>query len=275
MTLVNHETGEIIDTIDADEARRLTDAAQHEFRSSREHFDRAWSLIEQAVEGGGHVALGYRSPGDYLHAEFDGVLSGLDVTERRVAVRTMTDWGLSTRAIAPVIGVSHVQVTKDRHAGGNPVTTSPKNPAAEPTSTVSSESTSVADTQQEPEGGSTDAAAKPVTDGTAPAAPPPPIVGIDGKTYARPTPKPLKPVVDEVAWTEQDRAEELASNLAVNISLLYALTNPERRAEFIANWHLGVDHRPVLGQKYVHPTYMREIADALRIFADEWEHARV
>lgn len=184
MTLVNHETGEIIDTIDADEARRLTDAAQHEFRSSREHFDRAWSLIEQAVEGGGHIALGYRSPGDYLNAEFEGVLAGLDVTERRLAVRTMTDWGLSTRAIAPVVGVGQRTVVRD--IAGESYGSPAPNSAPGPTSKVSSESTLEAESQQEQEGGSTDAASKPVTDGTAPAAPLAPVVGIDGKTYSRP-----------------------------------------------------------------------------------------
>lgn len=89
-----------------------------------------------------------------------------------------------------------------------------------------------------------------------------------------PTP-PLKPVVSEDEWTQQDRAEELASDLAAHLSLLFALTVPERRAEYIANWHLGVDHRPVLGQKYVKPSVMREIADALHTFASEWENANV
>ena len=105
MTVVNTETGEIVDTIGVTEARRLTTEAQNEFRSSRDHFDRAWSLIEEAVNGGGHIDLGYRSPSDYLHAEFDGVLSGLDVPSRRTAVRTMTEWGLSTRAIAKPLGL--------------------------------------------------------------------------------------------------------------------------------------------------------------------------
>jgi len=113
MTIVNTETGEIVETIGADEARRLTTEAQNEFRSSAEHFNRGWSLIEQAVEGGGHVDLGYRSPGDYLHQEFDGVLSGLDVAARRVAVKAMDAWGLSARAIAPVVGISRETVRRD------------------------------------------------------------------------------------------------------------------------------------------------------------------
>lgn len=114
VTVVNHETGEIVETIGVDEARRLTTEAQNEFRSGAAHTARAWELVEEAVMGGGHIDLGYRSPGDYLQAEFDGVLAGFNIAERRLAVRTMTGWGLSVRAIAKAADVSVGTVHADQ-----------------------------------------------------------------------------------------------------------------------------------------------------------------
>lgn len=245
--IVNTETGEILETISADEARRLTTEAQNEFRSSREHFDRAWSLIEQAVEGGGHVALGYRSPGDYLHAEFDGVLAGIDVASRRTVVRTMTGWGLSNRAIAAPLGVSHVQVIKDRASGGNPVTTSPEPtfisatdalaemnnlssveadelPAEESESIDSGPMSGTADTIEEPgadavssdSAGEEDEGSLRAVPKSTPPAPPAPsnVIGIDGKTYKRPEKKaprrrPLPDAARDAGWELRKSVERL------------------------------------------------------------------
>lgn len=170
MSVVNIETGEIIDPMDAAEARRLTTEAQSEFRSAVDHFGKGWSLVQRVVEGGGWQALGYRSPGDYVSAEFDGALASLNVAERRIAVREAAALGYSTRAIAPVVGVTRQQVSKDLRAGGNPVATS-----------------------QAPESG---AALGPVpveahkprqAEVVDPPPTPAPVVGIDGKTYSRPT----------------------------------------------------------------------------------------
>lgn len=293
MTVVNTETGEITETIPAAEARRLTTEAQNEFRSSREHFDRAWSLIEQAVTGGGHVALGYRSPGDYLHAEFDGVLSGLDITERRLAVRTMTEWGLSTRAIAPVIGTSHMSVKRDREAGVTPAGVTPVTPEPEPTFVSATEALATLATQGaspdaedpapveqesneapadvQPEGEGAPSSATEVPSNASPR-PPATVTGIDGKTYLRPVPASRpKPAADE--FTDHDRAEELARNLARNLSLLYALTSPERRAEYIATWREGTADLKPLGWDFITPAHMRELSAALLDFASEWEKA--
>lgn len=266
MTVVNHETGEIVETIGAGEARRLTTEAQNEFRSSREHFDRAWSLVEQAVEGGGHLELGYRSPGDYLHQEFDGVLSGLDVTSRRVAVRTMTDWGLSTRAIAQPLGVSRETVRRDA-AGDTSVSPAPPLPTfAEHVEEFVSARDALAESE------AIDVPAKVECDRPRPT----PVLGRDGKTYQRPTPSP-KPTsnlraVDESEWSDQDRAEELARNLSRNLSLLYALTNPERRAEYIATWDAGTRDLAPLGAEFITPKHMRDLSAALIDFASEWEN---
>lgn len=195
--LVNHSTGEIVDTIGADAARRLTTEARNEFTSAADHFERGWAKVEQAVQGGGHLDLGYRSAGDYLHAEFDGVLSGLDVTARRIAVKTMTSWGLSTRAIAPVVAASFKTVARD---AASPVSGDTPEPVA--VTEADDKAERLADDVPvaiQPEGGQELASAvrahpsspKGAADadaGTCGATPPyrPPVTGIDGKTYAAP-----------------------------------------------------------------------------------------
>lgn len=161
MSTVNVTTGEIFDVIDPSEARELTTQAQTEFRSAGEHFDRAWSLVEQAIQGGAHVALGYRSVGEYLHEEFAGVLAGLDVAARRVAVKELSGYNLTTRAIAPVLGVGQSTIDRDvqvTRAGSPDI-------APAPTLSVVTDS--------------------PACDLPAPATPPDTVIGIDGKTYPR------------------------------------------------------------------------------------------
>ncbi|WP_436702162.1 hypothetical protein [Nocardioides sp. BYT-33-1] len=247
--LVNEVTGEIVETIGADEARRLTTEAQNEFRSSAEHFNRAWSLIEQAVEGGGHIVLGYRSPGDYLHAEFDGVLSGLDVSARRIAVKTMTEWGLSTRAIAKPLGVSKTTIERDIHQVAHvgqvdptftsatdalaeinktsqdaPETPLAENGISEPAEATEAEGPEPALSLSQVITGEAAGEVPAVDDpgdaiqperGADLASPPAPsnVVGIDGKTYKRPTPKASRrsPLTDSFWRTVHEARKKVES----------------------------------------------------------------
>lgn len=258
---VDTTTGEIVETIGSTEARRLTTEAQNELRSSRDHFEKAWSLIEQAVKGGGHLDLGYRSPGDYLHTEFDGALAGLDVAARKVAVRAMANWGLSTRAIAPVVGANQSTVARDlspRDADASPAPQSPESVDGGEAVTDSGQTLATADGVIIAETQHVDIE-------------PRAVVGIDGKTYTRPAPTPKRANTDLPEWSDQDRAEELAQNLAGHVSALWALTVPERRAEFIHMWELGTRDSFVLGAEYVTANRLRSLSAALLTFADEWE----
>lgn len=287
MTVVNTETGEIIDWIDADEARDITAQAQTEFRSAADHFDRAWSLVEQAVQAGAHIALGYRSPGDYLATEFDGVLSGLDVASRRVAVRELATYGLSTRAIAPVVGASHMTVQRDRETAPVTSVTPPQTPAPEEGEASARDTTSAP--ADAPAGDPTedvttvapnvDEAASdsaPGTDGAdvrpdEPCRPAPTttlatVTGIDGKTYTRPTPVP-KPQRSG----EQQNAEENSRTLASSLIFLLAFQHPNQRDAARDQWVVGSDAVSPTNRDYVTPNRMRQAADGLARLADEWE----
>jgi hypothetical protein len=81
-------------------------------------------MIREAIELRDDLALGYRSPGDYIRDRFGSALSKLGLDLRREVVRELTDAGLSTRAIAPVVGVSHMTVSRDRERV-TPVTREP------------------------------------------------------------------------------------------------------------------------------------------------------
>lgn len=276
MTAVNTETGEVLDLLDEREAERLTQRIALKLDAMADTYAGVMPLIREAIERRAYLALGYDGVSAYVSDRFGDTLAKLNVGMRREVVHELTEAGMSTRAIAPVVGVSHMTVKRDQ-AGVTPVT--PQTPAALAAGATppreAAESPKVA-----PAEGTRDAAASAGTaDATAttpgaenPGISRPPVVGLDGKTYTRPALKqPMQ--VDEAEWDAQDRAEELAANLASNLSLLFAVTDADRRAEYIANWRRGTDDRPVLGSQFVTPKHMRELSAALLTFADEWENA--
>lgn len=262
MTVVDHRTGEIIE-FDRAAAERRAERITLRLDAIAENYRMVLPMIREAIEKRDDIALGYRSPGDYVSDRFGQSLAGLGVEVRRAVVGELTEAGLSTRAIAPVVGISNKTVHEDQRRV-TPVT--PQTPQGEAARESGPQAPEAAKPVERPRGEPSSAAPRPAA--------PRPVTGIDGKTYARPEPKPrpvAAPADDE--FTEQDRAEELAGNLARNLSLLYAVTNPERRAEYIAAWVPGTRSRPTLGQNFVTPRHMRALAEALQTFATEWEHA--
>lgn len=116
MTLVNHDTGEIIE-YDRPAAERRAQQIEARLSAIGESFAVAMEKIREAIELRDDIALGYRSPGEYVSARFGRALSGLPVEMRREAVRELTEAGMSTRAIAPVVGVDYSTVARDVSAG--------------------------------------------------------------------------------------------------------------------------------------------------------------
>lgn len=78
------------------------------------HLDVAWGLIKQAYYGRADIALGYKSWDDYCKGEFHGAQLRLPLDKRREVVKTLTEAGLSTRAIAAAVGASRPTVMKDQ-----------------------------------------------------------------------------------------------------------------------------------------------------------------
>lgn len=171
MSLVDTETGEIV-ALDPGAAERRAMKISLRLDTIADNYDAVMPMIREAISLRDDVALGYRSPGDYVRDRFGNALSRLGVEVRREVVRELTEAGLSTRAIAPVVGVSKSQVATDREQ-------------------VSS--TGHLPERPEPE--------------------PPPVTGIDGKSYPKAAPNTRtkrSPLADEArtAGWELRRAVE-------------------------------------------------------------------
>jgi hypothetical protein len=79
--------------------------------------DRVLLLIREAKEADDAKSLGYVSWPAYVAAEFKEVLPRLGTEERLTVVQALRQMGMSTRAIAPIVGTSHEQVRQDTAAG--------------------------------------------------------------------------------------------------------------------------------------------------------------
>jgi transposase len=105
-------------TEDEAEARRLTDRIRLELKVKAEHDDTIIALIKQARDTNVHEVLGYSSWPAYVAAEFGDIPLRLDREHRRELVTALSGEGMSTRAIAPVVGVDQKTVSNDLRASG-------------------------------------------------------------------------------------------------------------------------------------------------------------
>lgn len=161
-------TGTLPERLSEGDARRLTRQIQLLTGSIADQVDRVTTLIAQAEVGRAWEALGYASWTAYCSAEFSGSLPRLDRQSRQELVGSLTEAGMSSRAIAPIVGVGRRTVDADRQSGGQ---NCPPDAADE----------------CDPDAEIVDAEL--IED----EAPSKPITGMDGKTYSRPEPKPTKP----------------------------------------------------------------------------------
>ncbi len=112
-------------------ARRLTMRIRLQLDAIASNVEQVVSLIEQARDGNAHEPLGYKSWTAYVEHEFGGVLARLGRAERRPIVELLSAKGMSTRAIASVVGASHMTVARDLQQG-SPVTDVTPAPVAIP-----------------------------------------------------------------------------------------------------------------------------------------------
>lgn len=96
------------------EAERLTRQISARLVTIAENYEAVMPMIREAIERKAYLALGYKGVSDYIMARFSETLGRLGVEVRREVVRELTQAGMSTRAIAPVVGVSHETVRQDQ-----------------------------------------------------------------------------------------------------------------------------------------------------------------
>jgi len=181
------ETGEVIETMTTVEAERITSQIANHLDRIADSMELVMPLIAEAMTRGAWQVLGYTSPQAYTSERFAGSLTRLPIPVRRALVAELSDAGMSTRAIAPIIGKSKSQVDRDQvsHCG---------TPAPEPEV--------IADPEPEPfpEWTSATAALNAMTDTTEHGLPKSDTInGLDGKSYQRPIKKPSESAAEAIA----------------------------------------------------------------------------
>ncbi|WP_172121453.1 hypothetical protein [Actinomyces faecalis] len=139
------------------EAERLTERLRIAVVNYADARQKVQDLIERAQAGRAWEVLGFQSWTAYVSEVLGEQPMRLPRGERREMVAMLSATGMSTRAIAPVVGANQATVSRDLVAGD--ANASPERGTAPP---------AVAET-------------------------PTPVQGMDGKTYARPVRAPKAP----------------------------------------------------------------------------------
>lgn len=126
MTMQVIETGEIVEELTRVEAERLTARIADKLDGIADNLEQVLLLIGEALTRNAWEALDYASPTAYVSERFTGALTRLPREIRQPVVLQLSAAGMSTRAIAPIVGSSHMQVGRDlKESGGTFVTPEP------------------------------------------------------------------------------------------------------------------------------------------------------
>lgn len=174
------------------DARKITERIRIVAHNYTEAKAKLIELVQQAKDGSAHEALGYPSWTAYLAETLGDEPMRLARDERQEMVKVLSAEGMSTRAIAPVIGATHTTVRRDLEAGGTNVPPEPKSDAE----LLAGAEWSPEAVEDEPRFTDEPGRIQPVT-GT--------ITGMDGKNYTRPQPKPEPPKPRRNPLPEQAR----------------------------------------------------------------------
>lgn len=119
------ETGEVVHLMTTEEASSVTTQIVVKLDAIADNYQSVMPLIRDAITRRAHAALGYLSPGAYVADRFGSALSRLGAELRRQVVRELSEAGLSTRAIAPVLEVSRETVRRELASGDTHVSPEP------------------------------------------------------------------------------------------------------------------------------------------------------
>lgn len=217
----------VTSVLSVDEARALTERI-------RQTGAVLWAQIVKAYQGRAWLALGYDSWDSYCDAEFDGCRLRLPREDRREVVASLAEQGMSTRAIAAATGINRETVRQEL-AGDNflppaprqpPVPTGDDEPVGTPLESNPHDSGSVVDDD--------------IVDAEIVEFPRNRIIGLDGKSYARPVPVPSSSAVadddarpirpdrngrpgDRIAYYLKTRKAEDSSNRIVTVTVENAI----------------------------------------------------
>lgn len=111
------ETGEIVEPLNRVEAERITAQINDKLDGIADNFELVMPLIRDALTREAWKALDYSGVSEYVSTRFAAAFSRMPRELRQPVVRELSASGMSTRAIAPVVGTSNKTVHQDLAAG--------------------------------------------------------------------------------------------------------------------------------------------------------------
>lgn len=248
--------------IDVEAARRRAERIRFHATNANEAIQSLQKLVHTARELEDHVTLGYASWTAYIRDLFGDEPLRLARDVRRELVAELAEAGMSTRAIAPIVGITPMQVSRDvkESAGVTNVT-----PA--PVETFDADGILV-----DAATGEVIEAAPVVTEYTV-TEKVKTVTGLDGKEYKRPTPK-ARDVQPVLSGEEADRANAIQTSKAVGQALasLERFQYENARAKFLTiTWPTGREEVQPIHRAFVTPAELRKVAESLITLANEME----
>lgn len=245
------------------EAERVTEQIAFRIDSITDNYEVVMTLMRDALARSAHQALGYASPGAYIADRFGKSLQMLSSSLRREFVHELADAGLSTRAIAPVFGISKTTVHRDIESPVPHGTPDPTVTLRDQSDTFEVDGMTVTKTGEVlddvPEVVEHTFTEKVKT-----------TVGLDGKTYTQ-KPREPKPALDGDAAIQQN-AEQACLNIGRGLSELQRFEH-QRQRDVILNdwWPRAKDTVTPLYTCLFNSGDVRNVADALYLLAADME----
>lgn len=246
------------------EAQRLTQRIKLTAGTVRDGLFKLRNLVDEARDSNAWQVLGFASWTAYLSDTLASEPMRLERSERQTLVEYLSGEGLSTRAIAPIVGASQRTVADDvskiaHLPESEPVAIPDDSEAIQPTDAPVAVNPSTGEVIDAPVNTEHTITEKTKT-----------VVGLDGKSYSAPKKREPKPVMTH-EQAVRDNAEQLSSQFGASLVNLQGLTNETYRARVIEQWRIGFDAATWDAQELANPESFRAIAVALDQLADEWE----
>ncbi|QWT24973.1 hypothetical protein KPL76_06345 [Subtercola sp. PAMC28395] len=257
------------------EAQRITDDLKSAGVSARRSLDRLYDLMDEARNGNVWQVLGYASWTAYLAETLGGSPMRLPRDERHEVVSLLAGEGMSTRAIAPIVGVDQKTVARDIQGEAN------ASPVAHRETRTTEASADIRERTRPPltsdwvepgpivantsTGEVIDAPVTTTETHTVKT-----VIGLDGKQYKQ-APRESKPVITGDAVVKLN-AETASISIGRALGTFLAFTNESHRRRILTEWWpLGAEAVPPANRELFNPQDIRIIAGALTVLANEME----
>lgn len=219
------------------EARRVTERIRAIAVTVKDQLEKLQTLLNEARDGEAWRVLGYASWTAYLTDVMGEQPLRLPRDERQQIVGYLAGEGMSSRAIAPIVGASHMTVERDRQAGVTNVT--PEQAPAADYVTDQADLDAAPELPDEGGGAPHDSGDAEPSEDEGLSLPSPSsrsVTGLDGKQYARPEPQtPRRAPLPDAFW----RAAYDLTKVTERIGRLSEDDRFPQNAEKVAQANLG------------------------------------